>query len=126
MIAAGVAAALQPMQGEIASLRTGLAAQAAPTVVQNLGAATDGGRRDGIVRVGFGQAPIEQLQTVGGLDVRRAATGGSVVLAAARHQGSVPVRDGRRRDARRVPAGARAVRQRHDHDAQRPGEERAQ
>ncbi|MEA2722607.1 MAG: hypothetical protein QOH59_378, partial [Gemmatimonadales bacterium] len=59
-VATAVAAALAPVQQEIASLRTGLAAQAAPAVVQNLGAPSDGGRRNGWVSVG--QAPLDQLQ----------------------------------------------------------------
>lgn len=64
-VAAAVAAALAPMQNEIASLRTGLAAQAASQVVQNLGQPSDGGRRDGGSRsagIAVGQAPIDQLQ----------------------------------------------------------------
>ena len=60
-VAAAVAAALAPVHNEIASLRTGLAAQAAPSVVANLGGSTDGGRRDG--RIAFGQAPLDQVQT---------------------------------------------------------------
>ncbi len=71
--AAAVAAALAPVQNELASLRTGLAAQAAPAVVQNLGQASDGGRRDPSPggypgsraggRIAFGQAPLDQVQT---------------------------------------------------------------
>ncbi len=49
------------LQRDVATLQTSLAAQTAATVVQNLGASTDGGRRDG--RIAMGQAPIEQLQT---------------------------------------------------------------
>ena len=60
-VAAAVAAALGPMQTDIASLRTGLAAQVAPAVIQNLGAPSDSGRRDG--RITPGQAPLDQLQT---------------------------------------------------------------
>lgn len=60
-VAAAVAAALAPVQNEIASLRAGLAQQVAPTVVQNLGAPTDGGRRAGTIA--FGQAPLDQVQT---------------------------------------------------------------
>ena len=57
---------LEQQQQQIAQLTAALAVQQAPTVVANLGIASDGGRREsvarGTVRVSFGQAPLDQLQ----------------------------------------------------------------
>ena len=59
----GWQAAFGTLQQQIATLTAAVAAQHAPGVVQNFGAASDAGRRDNLTRIGYGQAPLDQLQT---------------------------------------------------------------
>jgi hypothetical protein len=61
--ATGMPPWVHTLHEELNALRTSLAAQSAPDVVQNLGVSSDGGRRGGLVPIAFGQSPVDQLQT---------------------------------------------------------------